>query len=382
MCIRDRETAVIEKITSLFHSQFEFEDVIDLLQAFVRQVSQIVNCGYCRILIVEEKLKKYLKSKTKMFDTLFVGREEALVIIDKMQALESADIIMNLNDISSFKEIKRAFIKQDVLTAPIFDVDNSTLVGVVQCADPKMLKHGGKKNSFRFRDEVVLAHLCSLCSSSINWISQSKKLEKSQARFDSFVDMIIKIVENSSFQILSINFKEALPKFFGFSAGGLLFFNKRMNFLYSLEPTIFADGTIATGNVLRYPTNVGLSGRVFTKGTTIVENEPSKNVSYNPEIDNMSGVAVVHNIIIAPLKTTEGNIVGVMQIANKRDGKSIDEEDSKKFSRVTTLFGNIIKHIDVVTECLDLSAALKTSVLKLEHDISCLLYTSPSPRDS
>jgi hypothetical protein len=70
------------------------------------------------------------------------------------------------------------------------------------------------------------------------------------------------------------------------------------NYLYSIEPIVFADGTICTGNILRYPTNVGISGFVFDKKVPLIENAPTKNVNYNPEVDNVGCVPVVQNVMI------------------------------------------------------------------------------------
>jgi hypothetical protein len=57
-------------------------------------------------------------------------------------------------------------------------------------------------------------------------------------------------------------------------------------------------------NRQKYPTEIGLTGEVYTKGKTFWSNEVAKHLNYQPSVDNastMSNVKEVKSIVIIPI---------------------------------------------------------------------------------
>jgi adenylate cyclase len=69
----------------------------------------------------------------------------------------------------------------------------------------------------------------------------------------------------------------------------------------------------------------GIAGHVFTSGKGAVSLDPYHDTNFNQEVDQTTGF-VTRNILCAPLRTVQGEIIGVAELLNKREGH-FNEED-------------------------------------------------------
>jgi len=83
------------------------------------------------------------------------------------------------------------------------------------------------------------------------------------------------------------------------------------------------DKPVPHGTVI--PWARGIAGAVFQSGKAEVVSDAQKDPRYLAEIDLLCG-SVTHDMITIPLKTWEGNPIGVVQVMNKRQGQ-LDEQD-------------------------------------------------------
>jgi hypothetical protein len=130
-----------------------------------------------------------------------------------------------------------------MLLCPLFELKNDqNLLCVIQCAEPKT--KGGKKSQFRLKDEIVLSVLSNIFATCLSFVKLTEENKRLKKKFDNFSDMskmhhysthpvVYKICAEATLPSLSHHFKEVLPKFLNFTAGGVLFYNTRGNF--SLE---------------------------------------------------------------------------------------------------------------------------------------------------
>src|SRR5215471_10048975 len=83
------------------------------------------------------------------------------------------------------------------------------------------------------------------------------------------------------------------------------------------------DKPVPHGTVI--PWARGIAGAVFQSGKAEVVRDAQQDPRYLAEIDLLCG-SVTHDMITIPLKTWEGNPIGVVQVMNKRLGR-LDEQD-------------------------------------------------------
>ena len=85
---------------------------------------------------------------------------------------------------------------------------------------------------------------------------------------------------------------------------------------------------VAQGNLtreIRLLNTTGLAGAVFKSGIGEIVHQPYKDVRFNKNIDQQTGF-VTKNMICAPVKTVSNDIIGVIQILNKKRGRFTKED--------------------------------------------------------
>ena len=85
---------------------------------------------------------------------------------------------------------------------------------------------------------------------------------------------------------------------------------------------------VAQGNLtreIRLLNTTGLAGAVFKSGIGEIVHQPYKDLRFNKNIDQQTGF-VTKNMLCAPVKTVRNDIIGVIQILNKKRGRFTKED--------------------------------------------------------
>ncbi|MFT5170673.1 MAG: adenylate cyclase [Candidatus Marinamargulisbacteria bacterium] len=93
---------------------------------------------------------------------------------------------------------------------------------------------------------------------------------------------------------------------------------------------------VAQGNFrreIRIMNNSGIAGWVYTNDEPVMVKDPYKDSRFNQRVDERTGFKT-RNIICAPLKTLQGEIIGVSQILNKKSG-SFTKKDLAVLQAIT-----------------------------------------------
>ncbi|RTL51385.1 MAG: GAF domain-containing protein [Rhodocyclaceae bacterium] len=80
---------------------------------------------------------------------------------------------------------------------------------------------------------------------------------------------------------------------------------------------------VAQGNIqreIRLLNNSGIAGYVFTTGEALIIQDAYSDNRFNRSIDEQTGFTT-RNILCVPIKTVKGEVIGVAQTLNKRNGK-------------------------------------------------------------
>jgi len=82
----------------------------------------------------------------------------------------------------------------------------------------------------------------------------------------------------------------------------------------------------ANMNEIRVPRGMGIAGHVAVSGETVNIPDAYKDSRFNPEVDRRSGYKT-KTILCMPLRNEKGEIVGVMQVLNKKEGVFTEEDE-------------------------------------------------------
>jgi len=114
------------------------------------------------------------------------------------------------------------------------------------------------------------------------------------------------------------------------SERGTLFLNdSATNELYS---------RIALGDVrreIRILNNSGIAGAVYTSGEGEIVDDAYADKRFNHSVDHATGYKT-RNILCAPVRTVKGDILGVAQTLNKKEGDEFNQEDLAIMQAITT----------------------------------------------
>ena len=127
------------------------------------------------------------------------------------------------------------------------------------------------------------------------------RVAKEVAAHDTLEEMLRNIVEVSAEET-------------GAERGTLFLNDERTSELYSR----FAQGT--TLREIRILNTVGVAGHVFTTGVGAIVRDPYNDPRFNQKVDQETSY-VTKSILCAPVKTVKGEIIGVLQMLNKKQGQ-------------------------------------------------------------
>ena len=126
------------------------------------------------------------------------------------------------------------------------------------------------------------------------------EVSRRMAAYDSLDEVLVALVEMTTFELDA-------------ERGSLFLNDESTNELYSRV----AQGT--SHREIRLLNNTGVAGHVFQTGESLVIDDPYNDPRFNRSIDEQTGF-VTRNILCVPIKTVKGDIIGVAQTLNKRNG--------------------------------------------------------------
>ncbi|MCA0388737.1 MAG: GAF domain-containing protein [Bacteroidetes bacterium] len=93
---------------------------------------------------------------------------------------------------------------------------------------------------------------------------------------------------------------------------------------------------------IRFPSNQGVAGEIFTSGEPLIIPDPYSHPAFNKEFDLKSGFRT-KNILGYPLKNINGEVIGVIQLLNKKSGE-FDHDDESYLGALASGVGIVLEN--------------------------------------
>ncbi|HSE96939.1 MAG TPA: adenylate/guanylate cyclase domain-containing protein, partial [Blastocatellia bacterium] len=103
---------------------------------------------------------------------------------------------------------------------------------------------------------------------------------------------------------------------------------------------------------IRFPINVGVAGHVATTGETLNIKDAYSDPRFNQEVDRRTGYRT-NTILCMPVRTSAGEIIGVIQVLNKK-GSHFMEEDETLLSALAAQAAVALDNSNMFEEILDI----------------------------
>lgn len=149
------------------------------------------------------------------------------------------------------------------------------------------------------------------------------------------------------------------PKIFGYEKAGILFKDDNTQTLYTINCEDYSQIKLFEDNIVRYPMNMGLSGKAVQKKKVLITHSGEKDANFASEIDNFLSIYKIQNMLIAPFTDRNGNVRGIIQLINKNGRMKIPESDELEIQALLPALGEIVKTADEALQIINISAGVK-----------------------
>ena len=93
---------------------------------------------------------------------------------------------------------------------------------------------------------------------------------------------------------------------------------------------------------LRIPLGTGIAGAVAASGTPVRVDDAYSDPRFNRALDQKTGFRT-RSILALPVRDRNGNVFGVAQLLNRRDGRPFETSDEERFARFTANLSVILE---------------------------------------
>ena len=171
-------------------------------------------------------------------------------------------------------------------------------------------------------------------------------------RLDSLVEATQKVRESLSFDVVLTRLMTLITEAFDADRSSLFLYDAETRELFSRV----AQGEMV--DEIRFPAEVGIAGSVFTRGEPAIIHNAYADARFNSAVDAATGYHT-HNILCVPLRTRSGDVIGVTEVLNKRQG-DFTPADCALLQAFTT-------HTSMVIEAAQLSDRARASQREEAH---------------
>ncbi|MBF0320062.1 MAG: GAF domain-containing protein [Nitrospirae bacterium] len=136
---------------------------------------------------------------------------------------------------------------------------------------------------------------------------------------------------------------------------------------------------------IRIPNDTGIAGTVFQSGESAIIGDAYADTRFNAEVDKKTGFKT-RNILCAPMRTRNNEIIGVVQLLNKKSG-TFNSDDIKLIEGIASqasvafqnaqLYEAVMKAKEEETQLLDITTAI-SSELQLKQLLFKIMETTSS----
>ncbi len=199
-----------------------------------------------------------------------------------------------------------------ILCMPVKD-EQGKIIGCIQVLNKK-------GEGFTREDEELLQALGSQAAIALENTRLTEQLQKRIERTEILLDMMHSFTSQLERDRLLPLIMEKITTAMKANRSTLFLLDKKTNELYS---RVLQGDNISE---IRFPKDLGISGHVVTTGETLNIADAYQDPRFNQEVDWRTGYRT-RTILCMAVKNATGEIIGVVQVLNKRDGAFTAEDD-------------------------------------------------------
>ena len=346
----------IEKLNVVLLQLNNCTNVNQLCKIMTRSAKALTKSQKVSIYIISNKTREnYVQSYSGSSD--FIGRVRMgnnwIIMHTHKDAYQEEPMFKKLD------ELKYPVRHADLLLMPI--VYDREISFVIQGQDKKGEEH--KNKVYTPTDELLLKIVANAVVLKIDSIFSAEQ-EKLELKHSSQVASVAsRIISSLSHRDIANRVRSHLPQFFDFENAGIVFIDNKSHQFYVMIHDPSSDDYFGDG-YLRFPFGIGLTGQAISRDGVSVFKNPKTIPIYNPEIDNVGWVHETKTIMMGCLKDWSGNLVGIIQLTNKKYGE-VEAKDVKRLESMIDLLGTCVATTNLTVEHFSLTIKFKAVMEKI-----------------
>jgi regulator of replication initiation timing len=346
----------IEKLNLVLLQLNNCTNVNQLCKVLTRSTKALTKSQKVSIYLISNKTREnYVQSYSGSPD--FIGRVRLgniwIIMHTHKDAYQEEPMFKKL------EELKYPVRHADLLLMPI--VYDREISFVIQGQDKK-----GEENKSKVYtpiDELMLKIVGNAVVLKLDSIfsAEQEKLELNHS--NQVAQVATRIISSLSHRDIANRVRDVLPHFFDFENAGIVFIDNKSHQFYVMIHDPSSDDYFGDG-YLRFPFGIGLTGQAISRDGVSVFNNPKTIPIYNPEIDNVGWVHETKTIVMGCLKDWNGNLIGIIQLTNKKYGE-VAAKDVKRLESMLELLGTCVATTNLTVEHFSLTIKFKAVMEKI-----------------
>ena len=213
-------------------------------------------------------------------------------------------------------------VSRNKLIYPII-TPNDKIIGCYQ-----VTFKGSKQQNRKEKGDFILLKLITMISYlyilKTQYFNESLKSRSDLIQLTKFTSQIW---GSRNLKFLSNQINELLPEFLGFKSAALLLVDKEKNELFHIPVDKEDESVNIINNVIKFPKTMGITGFVIETQQIFYSNNIFEAEGFTRDIDNLNNIHDLYNFIFCPLFSSNGDILGLVQLHNKEYTHKINETD-------------------------------------------------------
>ena len=203
---------------------------------------------------------------------------------------------------------------KNIIAVPVKTV-RGEIIGVLQALNKK-------KGRFTKKDLTLLELITTQASQFLGGMIELKRVEKLRKHEIEFLEVISEMTSDINIESLLQKVMAEATRMLGAERSTLFLNDKKTNQLWSQV------GQGLGAMQIRLPNHLGIAGTVFTSGMTVNIPHAYADLRFNPAFDRKSGF-FTRSILCVPINNKAGEVIGVTQVLNKKNGSFTAEDESR-----------------------------------------------------
>lgn len=203
---------------------------------------------------------------------------------------------------------------KNIIAVPVKTV-RGEIIGVLQALNKQ-------RGRFTKKDLTLLELITTQASQFLGGMIELRRVEKLRKHEIEFLEVISEMTSDINIESLLQKVMAEATRMLGAERSTLFLNDKKTNQLWSQV------GQGLGAMQIRLPNHIGIAGTVFTSGTTVNIPHAYADLRFNPAFDRKSGF-FTRSILCVPINNKAGEVIGVTQVLNKKNGSFTAEDESR-----------------------------------------------------